>query len=1176
MDIKKMFESDIERPINGVIKVAQDDEQSLKMELSEYVITKELRKHFDSFFYNYSKSIDTPTNNVGVWISGFYGSGKSHFLKILSYLLANATVDNQKTIEYFENKFEDPMMYSTVKRCTDMPTETILFNIDAIGGAYRDDSAILRVFAKAFYNHLGYYGDDLKIVRLESYVAKQGKTDEFRKVFEEVHGGTWVDNRNALDFFEDDVVETLVKVLGMSESSASNWINEEKSVDISVESLVQDIKEYIDSKEKGFRLLFMIDEVGQYINSNVSMKLNLQTITEQLGAICKGSAWVVVTSQEAIDAFAKHSTMDFSGIMGRFNTKLSLTSSSADEVIKKRILKKNDDADKLLKMNYDKEHAVLRNLFTFSSDCVLDMKGFRDENEYVTTYPFVPYQFVIIQKVFDAIRIQGIASKHQSSGERSLLECYQMATQKVKDRDENTLVPFYYFYDTVSNALDTTIRRVIDRCQKASDNNDGIESQDVNVLKLLYLIRYIDDIPSNIDNIAILMIDDIRTDKIKLREEIKLSLDRLIHSQYVARNGDKYNFLTDDEQKVAREIENTAVGEADVRSSISDKIFNEIYKSDKCKYNNYDFAFDKYVDDTLRGKTTGGVRLRIVTAIGDLRDSDDNKLVFTSSANNEAIVVLSENTPYYDELVQAMKIDRFCKQRNISQLPNNEKDIVKKYQEQATVLNATAKEYIEKAIVDAKIFVNGEKFDLKSSNAKDILDNVLRDLIESVYTKLSMINTFYSGDAEILEILNKSVPENVTMSGNGIDNEYAIAEISQWLDLQNELKIQVSMGNVQSRFQAIPYGWGEREIAGVVARLIVQHRIEIRYGGATIGADDKRLVDYLRKRSEIDNAKVIRHIPVDEELIRKVTKFFRDYLGNMSVPTDEVGLVEFTVDIFRGKQEEYNTLLQNYSNNNYPEKDLVISARDLMANILSQKSDNVALFSTVYKKQDDLLDMQEDMENLETFFRSQKDIFDKARKLYNTMQKERDYFANEDELQNNLKEILRILDMPKPYNSIKDLPELMQKVNKDYDNLLENKKIEVNDVLVQCRGNVYTLVDGDVKLKDELKKADSRFNAKKEEIEETRSMIVLDASIMQLYTLSDTICRHIETLQQPVVVTTTGEVTPPKKVKVETIRRYDLIPSKRIQSKEDIDKYVEEMRKKLYDTLENNDVIQIN
>ena len=164
MKLLDIYKSDIKRDINGVIKVTQDDEQSIEQELREYIITKELRKHFDTFFNNYDKSLNYPTDKIGVWISGFFGSGKSHFLKSLSYLLSNNVVAGKNAVEYFADKFDDPMMFAQVERCASVPTDTILFNIYSKSPINKDKTAILRVFAKVFYEHRGFYGDDFKAV----------------------------------------------------------------------------------------------------------------------------------------------------------------------------------------------------------------------------------------------------------------------------------------------------------------------------------------------------------------------------------------------------------------------------------------------------------------------------------------------------------------------------------------------------------------------------------------------------------------------------------------------------------------------------------------------------------------------------------------------------------------------------------------------------------------------------------------------------------------------------------------------------------------------------------------------------------------------------------------------------------------------------------------------------
>ena len=361
MRIQSMFQDDINRKINGVVKVDQDESSVLVQELNEYVITRELKKHFITFFNNYIESFNETTADVGVWISGFFGSGKSHFLKMLSYLLVNKEVQGVKTVERFRAKFaDDPATFMLIDRATKGRTDTILFNIDIEGSINKGKTAVLRVFAKMFYNYLGFYGENLKVAKLEQFIAKKGKTEEFRRVFEEKNGASWLESRDAYAFFEDDIVATLQEVLGMSEQAASNWFNGTETVETSIAQLVSEIKEYVDAQPRDFRLLFMIDEVGQYVGGDTDLLINLQSLVEKIGSECGGKVWVVCTGQEAIDEIIKARENEFSRIQARFKTRLSLSSSSADEVIQKRILLKTDEAEHDLEQVYAANDSVLR------------------------------------------------------------------------------------------------------------------------------------------------------------------------------------------------------------------------------------------------------------------------------------------------------------------------------------------------------------------------------------------------------------------------------------------------------------------------------------------------------------------------------------------------------------------------------------------------------------------------------------------------------------------------------------------------------------------------------------------------------------------------------------------------------------------------------------------------
>ena len=1160
MKLRDIYKSDINRNINGVIKVAQDDETSIRQELEEYIITRELRKHFDTFLANYEKSLDAPTDKIGVWISGFFGSGKSHFLKILSYLLSNREVAGKKAVSYFADKFDDPMMFAQLERCVAAPTDTILFNIDSKSPINKDNTAILRVFAKVFYEYRGFYGDDLKVAKLEQFIEKEGKTDAFREKFREVNGEEWTNVRDAFAFFEDDIVTVLMETLDMSETAARNWFNGTETADMSIEQLVKEIKEYIDSRGKDFRLLFMIDEVGQYIGSDGSLMLNLQTIVEEIGSRCGGRVWVMVTSQEAIDSITKISGDDFSKIQGRFNTRLSLSSSSVDEVIKKRILAKKDEAAQLLSLSYAKNSAVLKNLYSFT-DAVLDLKGYAGENDFIESYPFVPYQFRLMQNVLAQVRKHGNSGKHLSGGERSMLSGFQEAAQAIQEKDENALVPFCLFYNTVHTFLESAIRRVIDRCQTAADCHDGIEQYDVDILKLLYLIRYVDDLKANVDNITTLMVDDIRADKINMRKSIQESLDRLQSQNYIARYGDTYTFLTDDEQDIERDIRNTVVDSANIIQSIAQIIFGDLYLSKKFKYGKYDFPYDQFIDETVIGQLTGAIRLRILTVAGDLYNAGKQALLMRSNVDNEAILALSDKYPYFDELENAAKIRKYVKSRNVAALPEAIQHIIRGKQQQAALYEKTAKEHIASAILEANAYVAGTEEDIKTSSVKEKIETALAGLVESVYTKLSYIRKNFDSDAELLQILSSNNKQMNLAGGVDVDNPEAVKEVEQFLEMQGMKMLPTSMGDIQRRFSAVPYGWREIDIAAAVASLISQQKVTLQFSGSAVQPSDPHIPDYLRRKTDIDKTRVERRVKISDGLMKKSREFLKEYFNVMDLPDDEDGLIQYVLENFTKEHEKFQKLLDTeYAGHAYPDRSRVEDGRVLCDALLLQKKDNTALLTKMTNMQDEFLDLADDMTDVEAFFKIQKPIFDSASSLAGKMQAEADYLQAEDEAKRAIERISGILGMQKPYKSISELPELMQTVRKAYEQLLDLKKQEVRAEIQAVMAEIHQTADEDQKSIEE--QADAALDAKKEAADNAETLTGLDAMLIQIGNIRQ---QYLKALMKPVI----------PNERVATVNRSSLGYSVKLKNEDDVDAYVADIKKKLMEKLDGNDVLHI-
>ena len=1171
MRIQDMFVDDINRKINGVIKVDQED-TTTEQELNEYVITRELKRHFITFFNYYDDAFDTPTADIGVWISGFFGSGKSHFLKMLSYILENRTINGIPTVERFRKKFaDDPATFMLIDKATKAPTETILFNIDIEGFSNKDNTAVLKVFAKMFYNHLGFLGEDLKVAKLEQFIARQGKTDEFRRAFEEKNGAPWVETRDSFGFFEDDVVETLEEVLGMSETAARNWFNGTETAEISIAQLVSEIKEYVNSKPKNFRLLFMVDEVGQYIGTDTNLLLNLQSLVEKVGSECGGKVWIVCTGQEAIDEIIKVRMDEFSRIQARFKTRLSLSSSAVDEVIQKRLLTKKSEAKTVLTDLYERNDYVLKNLFSFT-DSVLDIKGYSGAEEFVVNYPFVPYQFILIQKIFSEIRKHGAAGKHYSGAERSMLDGFQIVSRSIENKDEHAIAPLYPFYDSVHSFLDGSIRRVIERCQKAADNHDGIEDYDVKVLKLLYLIRYIDDVKANLDNIVILMADDIRTDKIELRQTVQKSLDRLKSQNYIDRRGDTYIFLTDEEQDIARDIANTSVDTAKIVERIGQMIFGDIYTQKKYRYGKYDFPFDEMVDSTSIGAVTGGMTLRFLTVAADATDKQELRLM--TESKGAAIVVLAD-TPYYESLENAMKIRKYVKQRNVNQLAKSVQDIIRDQQDEAGKYETSAKEELEKAIVGADFYVDGEHIEINSGTPVSKIDQALEYLVAHVYSELDIITKNAETDADVIEILRGANPQ---MEGTE-DNRDAAAKVEEYLEMQSMKKLPTSMDDIQTRYQKIPYGWREIDIAAVVALLIYQQKVTIKYGGAQIRPDNSKLPDMLRKKTERGKAMISMKQSASAQKMKAAKEIMREYFDIMDVPDDQDALVKQILEKFTEQKAHYEELNRRYEGHKYPDHDKVRAAIKLMDDVLSQQKDDIALIDRLVADETDLFDSKEDMQPVEAFFKNQVTVFDAAVKMESDLRNDLPYIQKDEETNTALNQIRKITMVngsnPAVYKQIPELNALMDKVRAGHNKLLEAKRAELLEIVRQCLAEIHQAGGEGGEFKNAIEKADNYFTQMKSQIATTRTIVLLDGMTTQMWNYKDDTVAAIESAKKPKHPVKPVQPNQPKK-HIKNCYRQAIFKQATLESEADVNDYVERMRSYLNALLKDCDGIKLN
>lgn len=1185
MRIQSMFQKDINRPINGVIKVAEKNDATIEQELSEYVVTHELAGHFDAFFRTYEHSLETPTDEMGVWISGFFGSGKSHFLTMLSHLLENKVVAGRPAIDYFADKFENHRLFERAQRCASVATEAILFNIDIknVGGQKRD--ALARTFARVFYDHLGFYGEDLKLARLEDYIDEKGKTDAFRARYEEINGEPWLETRESYDFNSDDVIAALVDTDVMSEAEAERYLEGDDTVNFSIDALTSKIVAYAKrrQKEEGgqFRLLFMVDEVGQFVGNgtDTTRMLNLQSIVEELGAKGKGLVWVMVTSQEAIDEVVSMSgrSDDFSKITGRFKCRLSLSGIDADEVIKRRILEKNENARDLLAMVYDQKSAALKNLFHFKAGTAKeDLEGYQDAEDFIESYPFVTYQFSLLQTALNEIRRHGSSGKHTSGNERSLLSGFQEAAQAVRNADEKALVPFWRFYDTIQTFLEGHVRRVVNRADEAARKRQGLEPLDVEVLKLLFLIRWVNDVEANPENIAILMVDSIDANLLEMRRAVIDSLARLMHQNYVNRSGEIYQFLTDDEQEIARAISNTIVEPALITERLGRILFGEIFDNNKLRYGENDFDVEKYVDETRCG-APGGMVLRIMTAASGPEATSHEALIMRSQ-QQEAICLLSEDARYYDLIQDALRVETYANTQNVSRQPENVQRIIRDRRSDAQAELREARTLLENGIRKGTFYAGGYEVKAQGTSAKAMLSSVLENSVESVYPKLSLITTNYHNDAELTEMLRG---QRRTLDGT-VPNEGALDEVKRYLENQHRLHADTPVTEVQKHFQARPFGWREIDVAAVAAELLAAGDAKLSYAGTTVDITAPGAVNRLRKATETRNTLIDLRIKVPEHIRRSARDIVSQVTGQQNLPMEEGDLASRSAEALRERQAELQSLLDTeYHRGSYPGRENVEHGISVIRNVLAAGRDPSDLLPRITNAEDDLLDTADDLEDIFRFFPNQQRIWDKATALYRTMQREREYLATNQNAIEALDTIGEVLNAENPYVKIRLLSGAMQTVEDAYQEKLDAKRSALLDRINSIYGDIsFKAERNDV----QLASIEERKLARRGDAHNTRSLSDLDALAVRLgndqagfYAKIDAEVERRKSKPQPsgICAKTHTPPAPSKQARIKCVERNLVFKPETLRSEADIDRYLSQVRVELMRDLAGNDGIRI-
>lgn len=970
--INQIFAKRIDRAIEGVVKA--DDTSQLATEVEEYVLTNEAAKGVEHVLEAYTNF----TNVNGVWISGFFGSGKSHLLKMLALLLGDVDGNDYpraQVSEQFRSKADDAFLPALIEKADRIPAKSLLFNIDQKATLISKDQndALLKVFVKIFDESRGYYGNQGHIARFERDLDSRGQYAAFKESFERLAGISWTQGREQSALEAGHIDEAFAEVNGTESPGIIRQYS--ASYSMSIEDFADEVATWLTTQPEGYRLNFFVDEVGQFVGSNTQLMLNLQTIAESLATKCNGRAWIFVTSQEDMEKIGgdrtKQQANDFSKIQARFKNRLKLTSQDVEEVIRKRLLAKTDIAADDVATIYAAEHSNFKTLFDFVEG--RHYPNYRDKPHFVGTYPFVSYQFPLFQSAIEGISDHNIFEGRNSSvGERSMLGVVQQVATELADKPLGTLASFDQMFEGIRASLKSANQRAINDAERSP----SLPPLAVRLLKALFLVKYVDTFKATPRNLTVLVYDHFGTNVAQLGKDVNAALNALEAQTYIQRNGDIYDYLTNEEQKIEQEIKSVDIDNSDVSGKLNKLLSESVIKMTKANYKNgQNFPFGYKLDGTSYGKQ---YELSLHVTSPEIEFSLEQIKAHSAGLDELRVVLPADANRILGDLRLLLKTQKYVKRAQGSSRTAIEQTILQAKGTQNAEREKEIVERLRSAVGTSTLIHNAAVLDVTAVDAQARIIDGFQRVIAATYTNLGMLGSKSFNEQDLGGLVNSAGDALFEQTASTLD--VPGNDMLGHLEMRANRHEQVTMRQLVDRYSAKPFGWDRWSIAAVVAYLAGQSKIEIQLNGKVLARTE--ITGALRNTQSYSALVVAPQRVFDPKIVNAFRNFVVEFTDDGALTKDPLELAQAGKEHLEAKLGELKALRTATSFTFINQLDDPI---ELLTDLAAHEPD---WFISDFLDADDLLDAKDNViDPIKAFLNgNQRSIFENALSFMQTNQ----------------------------------------------------------------------------------------------------------------------------------------------------------------------------------------------
>lgn len=730
MKIKEILTIDLSEDIKNVIDLEDISEKEIQTEIESYIVTDGLAREYADF-------VDTFTSNIletGVWISGFYGSGKSYFGKLLGYMLSNRTIGGtparDRIVQRFTGINDEALVRNALSRLDAITSRVVFLDI-----AKQDTSkglafTLFRNFLRSLSLPENEHG-----IFLFQLMLSEGKTAVQDYIFD-ASGLDWNEIRTSSFKYAKAIKEIYIKK-GNSDADYENLITTiRRDVDqFSASRLREELTNYL-KVEKNEKVVFLFDEASEALNQKKFELLDLEGVSESLSSL-GGKVWTIAIAQEKLDDVISNASLSraqLTKVTDRFKTKIHLEATEVDVIIRNRLLRKSETGIQKLTEHFNlnsgkiSDHAAIHGAGISKTD---------NAENYATYYPFYKYQFDLLQNFLFGTK--GYAST-KVAARGMIITTYDILKQEVQHTDLFHTVTGWHI---AKEGQPQPPVRLVSRY----DNAERIlleAGSSISGRRLLETINFLTEAevtPSSLPNITKSFISD-PEEQFIVQDEILKALDLLTEAKVLLDTNKTYRITSDIEQRLLDEMNGFTV-----QGFVKKKQLVTAYKAANItksigKVADNGLQFDFYIttdnDDELTSPSLKYLKVKIksVYNISDDRSADIDNLKVQHQNDKDLLWMVPENS-YFKELDRLIdEVERITYLEQKYNNPNSDEGkILISFSTAKGEKQNRIKDLVEESLINATAIYLYNTLQLNKDNWQATIQTQQKNIIQNVYSK---------------------------------------------------------------------------------------------------------------------------------------------------------------------------------------------------------------------------------------------------------------------------------------------------------------------------------------------------------------------------------------------------------------------------------------------------------